>query len=105
MRDEHGRVYAYRGGSGDAVRQTASGDYMLGGAVYWKRTLTDELGGFNAAYDGAADFDLYRRFIAHSQPKVVGDVLYLYNDHPGTDSRAHPDRQADAAARIRAGAA
>ena len=99
--NEHGNEYAFRGGSDDAVRQTAQGDYMLGGAIYWKRELTDTVGGFDSAYDGAADFELYRRFIRHSAPCVIGEALYLYNDHPGTDSRVHDARQAEASARIR----
>jgi O-antigen biosynthesis protein len=97
----NGQAFTHRGGSDAAVRETAQGNYMLGGAIYWKRALTDQLGGFNPAYDGAADFDLYLRFLRHSDPRVIGDILYLYNDHPGTDSRVHEGRQSDAAARIR----
>src|SRR3954447_21694142 len=40
-----------------ALRQ----EYNLGGAVYWRRELTDLLGGFNREFDHAADYDLYLR--------------------------------------------
>jgi len=74
---------------------------MLGGAIYWRKSLTDEIGGFNSEFDGAADFDLYTRFLNHSDPKRLKDsVLYLYTDHPATDSRVNQDRQADATQRI-----
>jgi glycosyltransferase involved in cell wall biosynthesis len=91
---------ALRGGTRDHVERTRHGQYMLGGAIYWKRTLTDELGGFDSAYDGAADFDLYSRFLRHSEPRRLRDVLYLYTDHDGTDSRMNQERQADATNRI-----
>jgi glycosyltransferase involved in cell wall biosynthesis len=80
-------------------------DYYLGGAVFWRKRLSDRLGGFDSAYDGAADYDLYLRF-AEAEPAVfVREVLYLYTDHPETDSNAKHGRQRDAAARIRAKAA
>jgi glycosyltransferase involved in cell wall biosynthesis len=99
----NGQAFTHRGGSEASVSETASGNYMLGGAVYWKRTLSDELGGFDPAYDGAADFDLYRRFIRHGYPVVIGDTLYLYTDHAGTDSRVREANQTAAADRVRRG--
>jgi glycosyltransferase involved in cell wall biosynthesis len=101
--NENGHGGTVRGGSDASVNETANGNYMLGGAIYWKRTLTDELGGFRAEFDGAADFDLYRRFIHHSHPAVIGDTLYLYTDHPGTDSRVREANQTAASDRVRRG--
>lgn len=100
--NEDGEPVAFRGGTFAHVDDTRHGRYMLGGAVYWKRSLTDRLGGFDSAFDGAADFDLYTRFLNDSDPKLVQDVLYIYTDHPGTDTRVNAARQADASQRIAA---
>ena len=95
-----GEPVAFRGGTRAHVEDTREGSYMLGGAVYWRKELTDEIGGFNSDFDGAADFDLYRRFLKHSDPVRVLDTLYIYTDHPGTDTRVNAARQADASRRI-----
>ncbi len=99
-----GEPVAFRGGTVAHIEDTIDGSYMLGGAVYWRKALTDELGGFNSEFDGAADFDLYRRFLRHSLPVRVLDTLYLYTDHPATDTRVNAARQADATQRIAAAA-
>lgn len=98
--NEDGDPVAFRGGTFEHVRETRHGMYMLGGAVYWRRSLTDRLGGFRSEFDGAADFDLYRRFLADSEPARTLDTLYIYTDHPGTDTRVNTARQADATRRI-----
>jgi hypothetical protein len=77
-------------------------DYYLGGAVFWRKRLSDRLGGFDTAFDGAADYDLYLRFGEQHTPVFIPEVLYLYNDHPETDTNVHHGRQRDAAERIRA---
>jgi hypothetical protein len=77
-------------------------DYYLGGAVFWRKRLSDRLGGFDTAFDGAADYDLYLRFGEAHTPVFIPEVLYLYNDHPETDTNVHHGRQRDAAERIRA---
>lgn len=98
--DQKGEPLHFRGGTRDHVEDTRDGNYMLGGAVYWHRPLTDLLGGFDPAFDGAADFDLYGRFLTHSDPVRVKEILYLYTDHEGTDTRVNQARQADATRRI-----
>lgn len=98
--NEAGWPVAFRGGTWAHVQETRHGMFMLGGAVYWRRALTDELGGFKSEFDGAADFDLYRRFLNHSEPARTGDILYLYSDHAGTDTRVNQARQSDATRRI-----
>lgn len=80
-------------------------DYYLGGAVFWRRELTDRLGGFDVAFDGAADYDLYLRFGEDSDPVVIPEVLYFYNDHPDTDSNVRGERQRAHAQAIREKAA
>lgn len=95
-----GMPVALRGGTWSDVEATRHGQYMLGGAVYWRRSLTDRLGGFDSEFDGAADFDLYRRFLADSEPRRLKDVLYLYTAHPETDSVVNQERQVDASERI-----
>lgn len=74
--------------------------YYLGGAVYWRKSLTNLIGGFDPSFDGAADYDLYLRMAEHTPPKRVTEILYLYTDHDGTDSRVNGERQADASRRI-----
>lgn len=93
LRDLEGNVLCHRGGDAESVRSTRDGSYMLGGAIYWRKDLTDRLGGFSAAYDGAADFDLYARFIRHTWPAIIPDVLYQYTDWAGTDSRVRAGNQ------------
>lgn len=100
--DQQGEPAAIRGGTWDSVQETRRGMYWLGGAVYWRRTLTGQLGGFDSAYDGAADFDLYRRFIHHSMPAVSPHIMYIHNIHPGQDTVVNQDRQSDATRRIMA---
>lgn len=95
-----GEPVAFRGGTWAHVDDTRHGRYMLGGAVYWRKELTDRLGGFNSDFDGAADFDLYLRFLKDSDPVRVQEILYIYTDHPGTDTRVNQGRQADATRRI-----
>lgn len=101
LRNESGHVFAHRGGTPEALAATVAGEYMLGGAVYWRKPLSDTLGGFDTRYDGAADFDLYVRFARASTPKLVSQVMYLYTDHAGTDSRVNAQRQQEASGRIR----
>lgn len=98
--NENGDPMAFRGGTWEHVEETKHGLYMLGGAVYWRRHLTDQLGGFDSAYDGAADFDLYKRFLAHSEPARTLDTLYVHVVHDAQDTRVNHDRQADATRRI-----
>lgn len=103
--NEQGDPLHLRGGTWDHVEETRRGGYMLGGAVYWRKTLTDKLGGFNSDFTGAADFELYRRFLKHSDPVKVKDVLYIHVVHPGQDTVVNQARQADASRRIMAAAA
>jgi glycosyltransferase involved in cell wall biosynthesis len=77
-------------------------EYYLGGAVYWRKALTDKLGGFNTTLSSAADYDLYLRFAEHTAPRYVAEVLYRYNDHEQTDSRVNAGRQALQTLRIAA---
>lgn len=76
-------------------------DYYLGGAIYWKRGLTERLGGMNSEFDGAADYDLYLRFAKDSQPVFINRVLYIYTHHAGVDSIVNSGRQQDATRRIK----
>jgi hypothetical protein len=102
--DPSGMPVALRGGTWADVEATRHGQYMLGGAVYWRKSLTDALGGFDSSFDGAADFDLYTRFLKHSEPARTRDVLYIYTAHDSTDSVVNQERQADATQRVRSAA-
>lgn len=98
--DADGEPVAFRGGTVAHVEDTIDGAYMLGGGVYWRRWLTDKLGGFDSAFDGAADFDLYRRFLRHSQPARTQETLYIHSVHDNQDTVVNRARQMDASRRI-----
>lgn len=75
--------------------------YYLGGAVFWRKRLSDRLGGFDPEYEGAADYELYLRFGLDSEPAYIRDqILYYYNDWEGTDSRRHSNRQGESNQKI-----
>lgn len=99
--DPDGMPVALRGGTWADIEATRYGQYMLGGAVYWRKSLTDSLGGFDSSFDGAADFDLYSRFLRHSEPARTRERLYIYTAHDQTDSVVNQERQADATQRVR----
>ena len=90
---------------GDWSLERLRQDYYLGGAVFWRRSLSERLGGFDPAYDGAADYDLYLRFGEDSEPVVLPEVLYFYNDHPLTDTNVRAANQRLKAQAIREKAA
>lgn len=98
--DANGRMRRKLGGTQQSFDRTMAGSFVLGGAVYWRRTLSDRLGGFNPDFSGAADVDLYMRFGRDSAPRIIPDVLYRYTDHPGTDSRRNPTNQHNQVRRI-----
>lgn len=90
--DMAGNVVAHRGGTPESVALTRQGSYWLGGAVWWRTHLTERVA-YEPRFDGAADFALYLRFLAVSDPLLVPQVMYLYRDHPGTDSRRRHGNQ------------
>ena len=98
--DGAGRLLCVRGGNRAALERTKAGEYWLGGAVYWRKSLTDRLGGYSTTYDGAADFDLFLRLAADSDPAIIPDILYWYTDWSGTDSRIRAANQAVQSRRI-----
>jgi glycosyltransferase involved in cell wall biosynthesis len=101
LRNRGGSVEGYRGGPVH-VEMTRRGEYMLGGAIFWRKTLTDRVGGFDPAFPSAPDFDLYTRFLAVAEPAVIEDVLYIRHDHDQTDSSRFARQQGESAARVRA---
>jgi glycosyltransferase involved in cell wall biosynthesis len=54
----------------------------LGGAVMWRRSLTDRIGGFDTRWRFAGDTDLYGRF-AYSDARIayVPEPLYFFTEH------------------------
>lgn len=99
--DQNGEHRFQLGGPVDLGR--LAGSYYLGGAVYWKRELTDRLGGFDLEFDGAADYELYWRFANHGSWVYVDRTLYRYTDWPGTDSHVREGNQMEKSARIGGG--
>lgn len=67
--------------------------YYLGGAVYWRKSLTDRLGGYLTTYEGAADYDLYLKFAEDSVPYWCPEVLYFYTWHDDADGVKNAERQ------------
>lgn len=101
--NEQGDPVALRGGTRDHLEETRDGKFMLGGAVYWRRGFEQTIGGgFDSAFDHGGDHDLYTRFLADVDPVRVPEVLYIYTDHPATDTRVNADKQADASRRVAA---
>jgi glycosyltransferase involved in cell wall biosynthesis len=98
--DANGNRMFMLGGEVDVHRLAQN--YYLGGAIYWRNSLTRRVGGFDLSYDGAADYDLYLRFARNAPAKFVPDMLYRYTDHPGTDSHVRAVNQMDKTARIQA---
>lgn len=98
--DDDGKPWLTRGGTRESYEQTMAGEYMLGGAVYWRRELTERVGGFNPAFSGAADVDLYMRFGRDCEPRIIPDITYLYMDHPNTNSRLQAKNQGRQVRRI-----
>lgn len=61
--------------------------FYIGGAVFWRRELPEFAGGgFDPAWDGVADYDLYLRFAELADPLYIPKVLYRYTEWAGTDS-------------------
>ena len=98
--DLDGKPWTTRGGTRESFEQTMAGEYMLGGAVYWRRELSERVGGFNPDFSGAADVDLYMRFGRDSEPRIRPDSRSLYRDHPETNSRLQAKNQARQVKRI-----
>lgn len=103
IQNEAGQTITTRGGDQHSIDRTLAGTYWLGGAVHWRRELTED-GGFDPAYEGAADFALYLRFIRTAPPALVPKVMYLYTDWPGTDSNERAENQRYQSSRIAQGA-
>ena len=75
--------------------------YYLGGAVFWRKRLSDRLGGFDPDFNLVGDYDLYLRFGEDSTPVYLADeTLYVYHDHPGAETRTRTAEQAAQVARI-----
>lgn len=100
--DEQGQHRFLLGGEVNV--QQLKQNYYLGGAIYWKQTLSNRVGGFKTEFDGAADYDLYLRFAQAAEAKFVPSVLYRYTDHPGTDSHVRSSNQMAQTSRIQAAA-
>lgn len=90
----------YRGGTVESLEQTLNGRYMLGGGIAYRPEFIWEVGGFNDEYEGAADVDLYIRMARHTTPVIIPDVIYIYTDHPETDSRVRAEHQAIQTGRV-----
>ncbi len=95
-----GQIVLYLGEPWDLARLRSG--YYLGGAVFWRKSLSDRLGGFDPRYDHAADYALYLRFGEAVEPVFVPEVLYHYTDHPGTDTNRHRDLQIASEVALRA---
>lgn len=68
----------------------------IGGAVMWRRSLTDRLGGFDPHYRFAADTELTGRFLADPDTKVgyYPEVLYFLTEHAEHGSYVHREELA-----------
>jgi glycosyltransferase involved in cell wall biosynthesis len=99
LRYEDESVYCHRGHQPFNLPELRRW-YYLGGAVYWRRSLTDRLGGYPVEHDGAADYALYLAFAEDSVPYWHPEVLYLYTEWSGTDSNVRALNQRERTAEI-----
>lgn len=78
--------------------------YYLGGAIYWRKELSDRLGSYPERYDGAADYAMCLKFAEDSVPLWLPEIMYLYTDWAGADSRVRAMNQAEKTLQISQGA-
>ncbi len=100
IENTEGREMHRRGGTPENVERTRQGDYMLGGACCWRRAMHDTCGVWNPEFELCLDVDLFARFLRHSDPVVIPDVLHLYTDHPWTLSKQNGNAQAHLATKV-----
>lgn len=58
-------------------------------AVFMRRALFDEFGGFDETLKYAMDIDLWLRLGQRYQPEVLDEALTVFRDHPGSVSSAN----------------
>ena len=62
----------------------------MGGAVLWRRQLTDRIGGFNPDFPFAADTELYARFtMSGARIGYCSEPLYFQTEHAEHGSFVH----------------
>lgn len=94
-----GRVLHRRG---EKFSEAGMRRYMvLGGAVYWRKSLSDRVGEFDLEFDGAADYDLYWRFGRAGTSCFVNHLMYRYIDHPQADTNVRQSHQRGLDVKIR----
>lgn len=98
-----GREMHRRGGCEEFVQRTRDGDYMLGGACCWRKTMHDTCGVWDPAFELCLDVDLFARFLRHADPLVIPNVCHLYTDHPWTLSKLNGGAQAHLAHQVKHG--
>lgn len=62
-----------------------------------KRSLYNELGGFDLAFSGVQDYDFALRTLLQEQILLIPEALYRYRWHPHTQSLSREIRQANSA--------
>lgn len=85
------------------VNQNGARVVGLGGAVMWRKSLTDRLGGFDTRWRFAGDTDLYGRF-ACSDARIAyrAEPLYFFTEHVEHGSYLNHDQLKDELAQIHA---
>ncbi len=71
-------------------------------AVFWRRAVTDELGGFDDSLRFGGDLDLWNRASRHYRFHKLNEVLAAERLHPAAKTTAFADEAGAEEARIRA---
>jgi len=73
----------------------------MGGAVMWRRTLTDRVGGFDMQWSFAGDTDLYARFaMCGARAAYHPEPLYFFTEHADHGSHVHREELEEELGRI-----
>lgn len=63
----------------------------IGGAVMWRKSLTDRIGGFDTSFRYAGDTELYSRILSRNDVSVAyrHEPLYFFTEHESHGSFLH----------------
>lgn len=95
----YGSILIDRGGQAEAwdarFRPFSHKAYAMGSisvahpAVFMRRALFEEFGGFDETLKYAMDIDLWLRLGQRYRPEVIDEALTVFRDHPGSVSSAN----------------
>lgn len=98
--DEQGKIVRQRFHAHPSTEMFERG--MLAGHLKCiKRSLFDELGGFDGQYSGVQDYDFALRTLLQESILLIPEALYRYRWHPNTQSLSREIKQASNAEKVK----